>query len=99
MTNTIQDFTVLTDESSNIDIESITTTVSDNIDKQLVPRNRAERRAFAKKAGKKGRQQFDLITETARKLNYIDLIQKMRQLNEEKEKEKNEAIENRDTNV
>ena len=99
MTNTIQDFTVLTDESSDIDIESITTTVSDNIDKQLVPRNRAERRAFAKKAGKKGRQQFDLITETARKLNYIDLIQKMREINKQREKDSNEAVENRDVSV
>ena len=52
-------------------------------------RNRAERRAIAKKLGKKGRAQTDLIAETAEKLNYIELIQELRKLNEEKEKENN----------
>ena len=56
------------------------------------PRNRAERRALAKKLGKKGCAQADLITETAEKLNYIDLIQKLRKLNEKKENENNDCI-------
>ena len=54
--------------------------------------NRAQRRALAKKnKGKKAqaaqKSQIDEIDETATKLNYIDLIQKLRVLNEKKAKE------------
>ena len=54
--------------------------------------NRAQRRALAKKnKGSKAKlaqkSQIDEINETATKLNYIDLIQKLRKLNEEKAKE------------
>lgn len=54
--------------------------------------NRAQRRALAKKnKGKKvqaaQKSQIDEINETAAKLNYIDLIQKLRILNEKKAKE------------
>lgn len=54
--------------------------------------NRAQRRALAKKnKGNKAKtaqkSQIDEINETAAKLNYIDLIQKLRVLNEKKEKE------------
>ena len=54
--------------------------------------NRAQRRALAKKnKGKKAtvaqKSQIDEINETAAKLNYIDLIQKLRNLNEKKAKE------------
>lgn len=57
--------------------------------------NRAERRAFAKKLGKTGRAQFGTISETAKKLNYINLIQQLRELNEKKENENYEqATEN-----
>ena len=54
--------------------------------------NRAQRRALAKKnKGKKAqtaqKSQIDEINEAAAKLNYIDLIQKLRKLNEEKAKE------------
>ena len=54
--------------------------------------NRAQRRALAKKnKGKKAqaaqKSQIDEINETATKLNYIDLIQKLRALNEKKAKE------------
>lgn len=83
--------------------EELNTTTSDEVDtiaEKLIdkvkqrsspplPRNRAERRAIAKKLGKKGRAQMDLITETAEKLNYIDLIQKLRELNAKKEMEDN----------
>lgn len=55
-----------------------------------LPRNRAERRALAKKLGKKGRAEFDVIAETSKKLNYIELIQKLRELNKEKENEEND---------
>ena len=54
--------------------------------------NRAQRRALKKKVGaKKYNEMFynpaEIINETAAKLNYIDLIQKLRKLNEEKEKQ------------
>jgi hypothetical protein len=82
--------TGLTTDGDEIDVDSLTTTISSNINEnsQIArPRNRAERRALAKKLGKKGRQDFGTISETAKKLNYIELIQKLRQLNEEKEQE------------
>lgn len=53
--------------------------------------NRAQRRAFERKLGRKGRQNRDIITETARKIDYIDLIQRLRELNKKKENEKDEA--------
>lgn len=48
------------------------------------PRNRAERRALMKKIGKNN---FTAISDTAMKLDYIDLIQKLRALNEKKRNE------------
>jgi hypothetical protein len=56
--------------------------------------NRAQRRALKKKVGSKkymemiaeGGDITTAISQTAAKLNYIDLIQKLRKLNEEKEK-------------
>lgn len=58
-----------------------------------VPMNRAQRRALKKKVGAKkyaemvanGGDAVSVINETAQKLNYIDLIQKLRKLNKEKE--------------
>lgn len=73
-----------------VNIDEITTTVASTIDEkaQLArPRNRKERRALAKKLGKKGREQFGTISETAKKLNYINLIQKLREINKENENE------------
>lgn len=57
---------------------------------QLPPLNRKQRRAMAKKAGKPPKEAASVITETARKLNYIDLIQKFRDLNKEKENSEND---------
>ena len=54
------------------------------------PRNRAERRALRKKLGKKGRAEYDVIANTAAKLTYIDLIEKLRELNNKKENMDNE---------
>ena len=81
-----------------------------NIDKTLQrirekqpPMNRAQRRALKKKLGAKKYAEMvgengdvvEAVTETAKKLNYIDLIQKLRKLNEEKENENGETtIEN-----
>ena len=67
----------------------------EKINSTRVPMNRAQRRALKKKVGAKKYAEMvnesgDVVTavsETAKKLNYIDLIQKLRKLNEEKEKE------------
>lgn len=53
------------------------------------PHNRQQRRALMKKLGKKGREQYNELANVTTKLDYIDLIQKLRQLNEKKEKENN----------
>ena len=66
--------------------------------------NRAQRRALEKKYGKGAKLHFtpkeqqEVINETATKLNYIDLIQKLRKLNEQKEKENNDGETNDETN-
>ena len=44
--------------------------------------NRSQRRALAKKKDKSGRNQLEIITETTKKMNYINLIQKLRALNQ-----------------
>lgn len=72
-------------------LETVEAMIKNDIDKESVPKmNRAQRRALAKKAGKRGRDQLGTISETAKKLNYISLIQQLRKLNE-KENNKNEA--------
>lgn len=68
-----------------------TTSAIENKIQQPQFHNRAERRAFAKKLGKTGRAQFGSISETAKKLNYINLIQQLRELNEKKENENYET--------
>ena len=65
----------------------------EKIRSQHPPMNRAQRRALKKKVGAKkyaemmaeGGDAVEVVTETAKKLNYIDLIQKLRKLNEEKQ--------------
>lgn len=65
------------------------------------PMNRARRRALKKKLGaKKYAEMFpedndiaSAVSETAAKLNYIDLIQKLRKLNKEKEENGETATE------
>ena len=80
--------TGLTTNQNNIEeiVEETTSAVENKVN-QLQFHNRAERRAFAKKLGKTGRAQFGTISETAKKLNYINLIQQLRELNEKKENE------------
>lgn len=63
-----------------------------------IPMNRAQKRALKKKLGAKKYAEMvsengdviEAVNETAKKLNYVDLIQKLRKLNEEKEKENEE---------
>ena len=62
----------------------------EKIREQMPPMNRAQRRAWEKKQRrnkKRTKSTAEQITDTAEKLNYIDLIQKLRVLNEKKEKE------------
>lgn len=79
--------TGLTTEHDNLEsIEAETTAAIENKSQELQLHNRAQRRAFAKKLGKSGRAKMGTISETAKKLNYINLIEQLRELNEKKEK-------------
>ncbi len=63
-------------------LEAVESMITSQIEENSIPpMNRAQRRALAKKMGKKGREQLGAIGNTAQKLNYIDLIQKLRELN------------------
>ena len=80
--------TGLTTKHDNLEsIEAETTTAIENKSRELQFHNRAQRRAFAKKLGKSGRAKMGTISETAKKLNYINLIEQLRELNEKKENE------------
>ncbi len=84
--------TGLTTDQDNIEeIVEETTSAIENKVNQPQFHNRAERRKFAKKLGKSGRAKIGTISETAKKLTYVNLIQKLRELNEEKENENYET--------
>ena len=73
----------------------------EKINSTRVPMNRAQRRALKKKVGAKKYAEMvaesgdvtTAISQTAQKLNYIDLIQKLRKLNKEKEENGETIIE------
>ena len=78
-------------------LEAVESMITSSVEKELDSfgkMNRAQKRAALKKMGKKGRGQLGTISETARKLTYIDLIQKLRKLNKEKEDENEQATKN-----
>ena len=84
--------TGLTTDQDNIEeIVEETTSAIENKVNQPQFHNRAERRKFAKKLGKSGRAKIGTISETAKKLTYVNLIQKLRELNEQKENENYET--------
>jgi len=92
--------TGLTTEHDNLEtIEAETTAAIENKTQNLQFHNRAQRRAFAKKLGKSGREKMGTISETAKKLNYIKLIEQLRELNEKKENENYEAAEDGNTSI
>ena len=71
-------------------IQKIEKYTLDNIRNKMPPMNRAQRRALAKKMKKNkddNKNEIDVIADTTKKLNYINLIQKLRELNEKKEQE------------
>lgn len=77
-------------ETTNIENAQTIEEVTKEVAKSASPQrhmNRAQRRAAAKRAGKKGRKQIDVVSETATKINYINLIQSLRELNKKKEGE------------
>lgn len=97
----------ITKEQAEEDIGAPTVEqILDNIHKKTfekinsqMPMNRAQRRALKKKVGAKKYAEMvangditETVADTAKKLNYIDLIQKLRKLNEEKEKNNGETI-------
>ena len=73
-------------------LDNISQITINKINEQYGHMNRKQRRALAKKTGKKKQPetQVDAIVDTAKKLNYIELIEKLRKLNAEKEKDENE---------
>ena len=72
---------------NEVDIAEIENLAKQKIENNNVPLNRAQRRALMKKAGKAGRAQLGLVNDTAKKLSYIDLIQRLRELKEKNENE------------
>ena len=83
--------TVGADSADEI-LKNIENFTKQKIQQKQPPMNRKQRRALMKKLGRKKynemmREQTNTIAETTEKLNYIDLIQKLRALNEKKEKE------------
>lgn len=84
-------------ESNEETLKKIQDFTVDKINSSTVKLNRAQRRAFKKKYGHAPpvvnatlQEQQEVINDTARKLTYIDLIQKLRALNAKKEKENEE---------
>ena len=73
-------------------------TIKEIQEKSNTKMNRAQRRALKKKIGSKRMAQVvnqpkdipQVISEATTKLNYIDLIQRLREMNEKQEKEINE---------
>ncbi len=74
-------------DSEEAILENIKNFTRQKIQDSLPPLNRKQRRQLQKKAGKKGRDTAQTVTSTAEKLTYINLIQKLRALNEKKENE------------
>lgn len=82
-------------------LENINKRTIEYIRSKQPPMNRAQRRALKKRMGAKKYAQvqaengdvISAVTNTAAKLSYIDLIQKLRKLNEEKEKNGETTIE------
>ena len=73
----------------NFDEEAFKKDIDEKLDKMMSlfqPRNRAERRAMKKKK-KNVPELTDDVREQIKKATYVEAIQRMRKLNEEKEKE------------
>ena len=93
---------LVTDQDTPIDLENTTTTAAAQVtNESLSPMNRKARRAAAKKMGRKGRKQVNdnmiaSVSEVAKQLNYFDLIEKLKKLNEKIEMQGENNNENTD---
>lgn len=77
----------------------VTSTMNKNLNETFKPRNRAERRAWEKELKKKDKNKrvfADNLRQAAERLAYTEMIQRVRKMNEEIEKEG--AKENEATN-
>ena len=72
-------------------IEEVENMIKDSVQKHAhIPMNRKQRRALQRKNKKKKAQTENTIVDTAKKLDYIYLIEKLRELNKKREEEENE---------
>lgn len=81
--------TDMDEKRSELEAE-VTSTINKNLNESFTPRNRAERRAWErelKKRDKKKRVFADNIRQAAERLAYTEMIQRVRKINEEIEKE------------
>ena len=77
-------------DEKHSELESEITSIINNLNDPSTPRNRAERRAWErelKKKDKKKRVFADNIRQAAERLAYTEMIQRVRKINEEIEKE------------
>ena len=68
----------------------VTSTMNKNLNETFKPRNRAERRAWEKELKKKDKNKrvfADNLRQAAERLAYTEMIQRVRKMNEEFEKE------------
>ena len=68
----------------------VTSTINKNLNETFKPRNRAERRAWDKELKKKDKNKrvfADNLRQAAERLAYTEMIQRVRKMNEEFEKE------------
>lgn len=70
--------------------KKITEFTKEKIYSQMPKMNRKQRRAAKKKAGKGRKKVIDAATQTIKKINYIELIEKLKELNKKREEEENE---------
>ena len=85
---------IFTDEAieeidSTLETE-VTSTMNKNLNETFKPRNRAERRAWEKELKKKDKNKrvfADNLRQAAERLAYTEMIQRVRKMNEEFEKE------------
>lgn len=90
--------TDMDEKHSELEAE-VTSTINKNLNETFKPRNRAERRAWEKELKKKNKNKrvfADNLRQAAERLAYTEMIQRVRKMNEEIEKEG--AKENEATN-
>ena len=67
-------------------LAAVEAAIKSDVDLNSIPHlNREQRRYLAKKAGKARRANVETISETAKKLTYIKLIEKLREMNKKNE--------------